>query len=63
MTTYRIGIADDLMCVLDQDDNGYDCHVLSDRDAAVRQLDAWANQYKFDRQEALALVDEVLADR
>lgn len=60
---YRIDIADDLMTVLDAENNGHDCHVLTGRDAAHRQLDAWANDYKFDRDAAVALVDEVFADR
>ena len=61
--TYRIDIADDLMCVLDQYNNGHDAHALTERDDAIRQLDAWAHDYKFDRDAAVALVDEVFADR
>lgn len=60
---YRIDIADDLMTVLDAENNGHDCHVLAKRDDAVRQLDAWASVYPFDRDAAVALVDEVFADR
>lgn len=60
---YRIDIADDLMSVLDQNNNGHDAHVLAKRDDAIRQLDAWAHDYKFDRNAAIALVDEIFADR
>ena len=60
---YRIDIADDLMTVLDAENNGHDCHVLADRNAAVRQLDAWANVYPFDRDAAVALVDDLFAER
>jgi hypothetical protein len=61
--TFRIDIADDLMCVLDQNNNGHDSHVLAQREDAIRQIDAWASDYKFDRDAAVALVDEVFADR
>ena len=60
---FRIDIADDLMTVLDAENNGHDCHVLTGRAAAHCQLDAWANDYKFDRDAAVAMVDEVFADR
>lgn len=62
-TTFRIDIADDLMTVLDAENNGHDCHVLADRAAAHRQLDAWANDYEFDRDAAVAEIDEVFANR
>ena len=61
--TFRIDIADDLMCVLDQENNGHDSHVLAKREDAIRQLDAWSNEYKFDRDAAVARVDEVFAER
>ena len=60
---FRIDIADDLMCVLDQHNNGHDAHALADRDDAIRQLDAWSHEYKFDRNAAVALVYEVFAER
>jgi len=60
---FRIDIADDLMCVLDQENNGHDAYVLAKREDAIRQLDAWAHDYKFDRNAAVARLEEVFADR
>lgn len=45
---YWIEIIDNLLCVLDDDGNGYDCHVLVTLEAALAQVDAWMNEYEFD---------------
>ena len=47
---HRIVIEDGMMMVMDNDGNGYDCHVLGDVPApgAEEQIDRWADEYRFD---------------
>ena len=60
---YTIEIVDDLMCVMDQDGNGCDCHVLQSREGAERQLRDWRDQqYTFDYAEALRDVSEFFSN-
>ena len=56
--SYTIEIVDDLMCVMDQDGNGCDCHALRSLREAKRQLRDWQDQYTFDYAEALREVSE-----
>jgi len=43
---YRIEICQDLMHVLDENGNGYDAHVLVDRQAARDAMKMWATRYR-----------------
>jgi len=56
-----IEIANDLMMVLDEDGNGYDCHVLTSLAEAQSQLEKWKDEYSFDYDEAQAAVAEYFA--
>ncbi len=55
---HTIEIVDDLMVVLDEDGNGFDCHVLTSLAEAQSQLDKWKDEYSFDCDEAQAAVVE-----
>jgi hypothetical protein len=59
---HTIEITNDLMMVLDEDGNGYDCHVLRSQPAAERQLIRWQREYVFDLAEALKTLAEYFGD-
>ncbi len=61
MIPHTIEIAGDLMCVMDTDGNGYDCHELRSLREAKRQLRRWQDEYTFDYAEALGAVSEFFA--
>jgi hypothetical protein len=42
---HTIEIIDDLMCVIDEDGNGYDAAVLESYRAAKQQIQKWAAEY------------------
>ena len=58
---HTIEITNDLMMVLDDDGNGYDCHVLGSPTEAQDQLEKWKDEYSFDYDEARAAVAEFFA--
>ena len=58
---HTIEITNDLMMVLDEDGNGYDCHVLGSLAEAQDQMKKWKDEYSFDYDEALAAVVEFFA--
>ena len=58
---HTIEITNDLMMVLDEDGNGYDCHVLSSLAEAQNQLEKWKDEYSFDYDEAQAAIAEFFA--
>ena len=58
---HTIEITNDLMMVLDEDGNGYDCHVLTSPVEAQDQLKKWKDKYSFDYDEAQAAVVEYFA--
>lgn len=60
---YYVEIIDDLMCVMDEDGDGYDCHVLDTPVAALAQLDAWTSTYAFDRDDARGQVNRFFSNR
>jgi len=47
-TMHTIEIIDGLMCVMDEDGNGYDAAVLTGLRAATRQIQTWTNEYTID---------------
>ena len=55
---HTIEITNDLMMVLDEDGNGYDCHVLTSLAEAQNQLEKWKDEFSFDYDEAQAAVVE-----
>jgi hypothetical protein len=55
---HTIEIFDDLMMVLDEDGNGYDCHILRGYAAAKRKLRRWQTEYSFDYAETLKELDK-----
>jgi hypothetical protein len=59
--SHNIEIVDDLMVVLDEDGNGYDCHELTSLAEAQDQLKKWKDEYSFDYDEAQATVAEYIA--
>ena len=59
--SHNIEIVNDLMVVLDEDGNGYDCHVLTSLTEAQDQLEKWKDEYSFDYGEAQAAVAEFFA--
>jgi hypothetical protein len=42
---HTIEIIDDLMCVMDEDGNGYDAHILTGYRQAQQQIQRWAAEY------------------
>jgi len=58
---HTIDLCDDLMCVLDQDGHGLDCHELRSLRAAKRQLRRWQDEYTFNYAAALRDVSEFFA--
>jgi len=60
---YTIELCDDLMCVMDEDGNGYDCHELRSLREAKRQLGRWQDEYTFDYADALRDVSAFFADQ
>ncbi len=62
MTIHTIEVCDDLMCVMDSDGNGHDCHELCSLRKAKRLLRRWQDKYTFDYAEALCKVSEFFAD-
>ncbi len=42
---HTIEIIEDLMCVMDEDGNGYDAALLDSYRAAKRQIQHWAAEY------------------
>jgi hypothetical protein len=44
MTVHTIEITNDLMMVLDDDGNGYDCHVLTSLAEVQNQLEKWKDE-------------------
>ena len=57
-----IQFCDDLMCVMDQDGNGYDCHQLRGLRAAKRQLLRWQDEYTFDYAAALQALSQYFSE-
>ena len=55
---HSIELCDDLMCVMDEDGNGYDCHELKSLRAAKRQLRRWQDEYTFNYAEAINALSE-----
>ena len=60
---HTMQIIDDLMCVMDEDGNGCDGHVLCGLREAKRQLRRWQDKYTFDYAEALRAVSEFFTNR
>ncbi len=60
---HTIEIIDDLLCVMDEDGDGYDCHVLDTLVAALAQIDAWTGAYAFDIDDARKQVSGFFSDR
>jgi hypothetical protein len=55
---HTVEITNDLMMVLEDDGNGYDCHVLTSLTEAQSQLEKWKDEYSFDYDEAQAAIAE-----
>jgi hypothetical protein len=60
---HTIEIIDDLMCVMDGNGDGYDCHVLDTLVAALAQIDAWTSTYTFDVDDARKQANGFFSDR
>ena len=58
---HTIEIIDDLMCLMDEDGNGIDGHLLVDYRDAERQIKTWAAEYTIDVGEACQRVGEYFA--
>jgi len=52
---------DGLMCVMDDDGNGYDAHVLTGYRDAKRQIQKWTAEYTIDVAAAYRLLSEHFA--
>ena len=58
---HTIEIIDDLMCLMDEDGNGVDGHLLVGLRDAKRQIQTWAAEYTIDIAEAYRRVSEYFA--
>jgi len=59
---YTIELCDGLMCVMDEDGNGYDCHELRSLPDTRRQLRRWQDEYTFDHAAAVREIEEFFDD-
>jgi hypothetical protein len=55
---HAIEITNDLMMVLDEDGNGYDCYEMTSLAEAQSQLEKWKDEYSFNYDEAQVAVAE-----
>ena len=60
---HTIEIIDDLMCVMDEDGNGYDAAALVGYRAAKQQIQKWTAEYTIDSAEAYAKLADHFAER
>ena len=61
---HTIEIIDDLMCVMDEDGNGYDAAVLEGYRTAKQQIQKWAaTEYTIDIAEAYRQLDGYFSQR
>jgi hypothetical protein len=58
-----IEIIDDLMCVMDEDGNGCDAHVLKSSRNAKQQIQTWAGEYTIDVAEAYRKLHDFFSAR
>ena len=58
-----IEIIDDLMCVMDEDGNGYDAAVLTGYRDAKQQIEKWAGEYAIDIAEAYRQLSDYFSQR
>jgi len=64
MPQYTIELCDGLMCVMDDDGIGYDCHELRSLPDAQRQLRRWRLEgYEFDHAAAEREIEEFFGDQ
>jgi hypothetical protein len=60
---HSIEIIDDLMCVMDEDGNGYDAAVLESYRAAKQQIQTWTAQYTINVADAYRQLADYFSQR
>ena len=60
---HAIEIIDDLMCVMDEDGNGYDAAVLKSYQAAKQQIQKWTAEYTINVADAYRQLADYFSQR